>query len=33
MREMGENALKEASYDVEDKIYKEIKETVNNYKK
>ena len=33
MKTMGENALKEASYNVEDKIYKEIKETVNNYKK
>ena len=33
MKEMGENALKEAAYDVQDKIYKEIKETINNYKK
>ncbi len=33
MKAMGENALKEASYNVEDKIYKEIKETIHNYKK
>lgn len=33
MRTMGENALKEASYNVEDKIYKEVKESINNYKK
>ena len=32
MKTMGENALKEASYSVEDKIYTEIKETISNYK-
>ena len=33
MRNMGDNALKEASYDAQEKIYKEIKETINNYKR
>ena len=33
MKQMGENALKEASYDAQDKIYKEIKDTINNHKK
>ena len=33
MKTMGENALKVASYNVEDKIYKEIKESINNHKK
>lgn len=33
MKIMGKNALKEASYDVQDKIYNEIKETLNSYKK
>ncbi len=33
MQTMGQNALKASAYDVEEKIYKEIKETVNNYKK
>lgn len=33
MKTMGENALKEASYNVEDKIYKEIKESIKNHKK
>ena len=33
MRNMSENALKEASYNVEDKIYKEVKESINNHKK
>lgn len=32
MKTMGENALKEATHDVEDKIYKEIKGIINNYK-
>lgn len=32
IKTMGENALKEASYDVEEKIYQEIKKTINNYK-
>ena len=30
MKTMGENALKEASYDVINKIYKEIKECIKN---
>lgn len=30
MKTMGENALKEAAYDVENKIYEEIKETINH---
>lgn len=33
MEKMGENALNEASYDVEDKIYNEIKESIANHKK
>jgi len=33
MKIMGEKALKEALYNVEDKIFKEIKEVVHNYKK
>lgn len=33
MKKMGENALNEASYDVEDKIYNEIKESIANHKK
>lgn len=33
MKDMGEKALKEASYNVEDKIYKEVKESINNHKK
>ena len=33
MKTMGENALKEAAYNVQDKIYNEVKETINNYKK
>jgi UDP-N-acetylglucosamine--N-acetylmuramyl-(pentapeptide) pyrophosphoryl-undecaprenol N-acetylglucosamine transferase len=32
MKTMGENALKEAAYDVEDRIYKEVKYIVNNKK-
>lgn len=32
MKNMSENALKEASYNVEDKIYEEVKESVKNYK-
>ena len=31
MKNMGENALKEAAYDVQDKIFKEIKETLNSH--
>ena len=30
---MGQNALKEASYNTQDKIYNEIKETLNSHKK
>ena len=30
---MSQNALKEASYNTQDKIYTEIKETLDNYKK
>jgi len=30
MKTMGENALKEAAYNVQDKIYKEIREVINN---
>ena len=33
MKTMGQNALKEASYNTQDKIYAEIKETLDNYKK
>jgi len=33
MKTMGQNALKEASYNTQDKIYTEIKETLDNYKK
>ena len=32
MRNMGTNALKEACYDVQDKIFREIKETLNSHK-
>ena len=32
MKQMGQNALKEASYDVQEKIYKEIKETLDNFR-
>ena len=32
MKIMGENALKQASYHVEDKIYTEIKETISRFK-
>jgi len=31
MKTMGENALKQAVYNVEDKIYKEIKDTLKNF--
>ena len=30
---MGQNALKQASYNTQDKIYIEIKETLDNYRK
>lgn len=33
MKAMGENALKESAYNAQDKIYKEIKDTINNFKK
>ena len=33
IKTMGQNALKEASYNTQDKIYTEIKETLDNYKK
>lgn len=33
LKTMGQNALKKASYNTQDKIYMEIKETLDNYKK
>lgn len=33
MKNMSENALKEAAYNVQDKIYREIKDTINSFNK